>query len=124
MPESPRRDASTDRHGRSFWEWWTTRVAVIGVLITVVGGGVYASVDSVPGYAPWQDKASTLMRQVGLGTALDVYENWLYGRHLPSDTPPDVRGLMAAMGGSTGPIRAYSFLPALPVTADGPGHFK
>lgn len=121
MPASPRRDASTDRHGRSFWEWWTTRVAVIGVLITVVSGGVYASVDSVPGYAPWQDKASTLMRQVGLGTALDVYENWLYSRHPPSDTPPDVRGLMAAMGGSTGPIRAYSFLPALPVTADGAG---
>lgn len=121
MPESRLHVASTDRRGRSFWEWWTTRLAVIGVLIAVVGGGMYASIDSVPGYAPWQDKASTLMRKVGLGTALEVYENWLYSRHPPSNTPPDVRGLLAATTGPTGSIRTYPYLPVLPVTADGAG---
>src|SRR4051794_24100456 len=68
------RDIPVRGRRRGFWDRWTTRLAVIGLLVAVVGGGLYANVASVPGYAPWQDKASTLLRQVGFGRALDAYQ--------------------------------------------------
>jgi hypothetical protein len=61
-------------HRREFWERWTTRIAVVALVITVIGGGVYANPESVPGYAPWQDRASTLLRQIRFGGALDVID--------------------------------------------------
>jgi hypothetical protein len=106
---------------RPFWERLTTRLAVVVMTVAVLGGGVYAGVGSVPGYAPWQDRASTLLRQIGFGGALDAYENWLYTRHPPSDTPPDVRGLMATTATSASSSAGYPYLPTLAVTADGRG---
>ncbi len=94
---------------------------VTGLLIAVVGGGFYANVASVPGYAPWQDEASTLLRQAGFGGALDAYQNWTYGRHAPSDASPDVRGFLTAADASQSSGGAYAYLPPLPVTADGRG---
>ncbi|GAB7072046.1 hypothetical protein H7J06_02715 [Mycobacterium hodleri] len=88
---------------------------MIVVLLGVVGGGLYANVESVPGYAPWQDRTSTVLRQLGFGAALDTYENWLYSRHAPSNTQPDVRGLMATTTAAAAP---YRYLPHLAGTAD------
>jgi Phosphodiester glycosidase len=104
---------------RPFWERWTTRIGVVVVVIAVIGGGVYAKLESVPGYAPWQDRASTLVRQIGFGKALDAYENWWYSRHAPSDAPPDLRGLLSVP--ATSGTATYPYLPPLPVTADGHG---
>jgi hypothetical protein len=120
MHESPRGAARTRRR-RTFWEWWTTRIVVIAMLVAVVGGGLYANFASGQGYAPWQDRASTLLRQVGFGGALDAYENWLYSRHTPSDRPPDVRGLLATTSGAATVAKPYPFLPPLLLTADGLG---
>ncbi|MDT5316766.1 MAG: hypothetical protein QOE74_5786 [Mycobacterium sp.] len=106
------------RRRRPFWERWTTRLAVTVMMVAVLGGGVYANVESVPGYAPWQDRASTLLRQIGFGGALDTYENWLYSRHAPSDTSPDVRGLMSTTT-SVSALGGYPYLPPLAATADG-----
>jgi hypothetical protein len=68
---------SRDRAGRTpFWERWTTRIVVVIMVVTVIGGGVLANAESVPGYAPWQDGASTLLRHLGFDSALDAYEHW------------------------------------------------
>jgi hypothetical protein len=115
------RDIPVRGRRRGFWDRWTTRLAVIGLLVAVVGGGLYANVASVQGYAPWQDKASTLLRQAGFGRALDAYQNWTYSRHVPSNAAPDVRGFLTAADASRSPGRAYAYLPLLPVTADGRG---
>lgn len=115
-----RRDHRVGRaHRGPFWERWTTRIAVLALVTAVIGGGVYANLESVPGYAPWQDRASTLLRQIGFGGALDVYEDWRYSRHVPSDGSPDVRGLLTSTNGSA--TATYRFLPPLPGTADGRG---
>lgn len=106
---------------RPFWERWTTRLAVSVMVVAVFGGGVYANAESVPGYAPWQDRVSTLVRQIGFGGALDAYENWLYTRHAPPDTSPDVRGLMVTSAMSASASARYPYLPPLAVTADGRG---
>jgi hypothetical protein len=108
-------------HRRTFWERWTTRLAVIAVSCGLLAGIVYANFTAVPGYAPWQDKASTMLRQIGFGGALDTYENWLYSRHAPSDAPPDLRGLLSSPSGPASAVTAYPFLPPLRVTADGRG---
>jgi hypothetical protein len=50
---------------RNFWERWTTRLAVMAVSCGLLAGIVYANFTAVPGYAPWQDKASTMLRQIG-----------------------------------------------------------
>lgn len=84
------------RRRRIFWERWPTGIAVIVMLVAVAGVGLYPSLESVPGYAPWQDKASTAIRQIELGGPLDAFENWLYSKHPPSDAPPDVRGRLTA----------------------------
>jgi hypothetical protein len=116
----PTQDAAMNGNPRvPFWERWSTRLAVVVMLVAVIGGGGYADLEAVPGYAPWQDKASTLMRQYGFGGALDAYENWWYTRHAPPDTTPDVRGLVTTTNGS--PTAPYPYLPPLPVTADGRG---
>lgn len=104
------------RRTRGFWERWSTRVVVIIALLGIVGGGLFASAEAVPGYAPWQDKTSTLLRQLGFGGALDTYENWLYGRHTPSDTPPDVRGMLNVVNITI--AAPYPNLPHLTATAD------
>ena len=102
-----------------FWERWSTRAGVLLMVTVVIGGGLFANGEAVPGYAPWQDKASTLLRQFGLGPALDAFENWWYTRKTPSDTTPDLRGLMTAPTESSTVDSPY--LPPLPVTADGHG---
>ena len=60
-------DGSRQRAGHAhrtpFWERWTTRIGVLLLVVVVIGGGVFANLESIPGYAPWQDKASTLLRQ-------------------------------------------------------------
>ena len=94
-------------------------MGVLLLVAVVIGGGAFANLESVPGYATWQDTASTLLRQYGLGPALDAYENWWYTRTLPSDATPDLRGLLAGTTGSS--VAPYPYLPSLPVTADGRG---
>ncbi|CAN5601813.1 phosphodiester glycosidase family protein [soil metagenome] len=118
MSEKCSRDPRIPRR-RTFWERWPTRIAVIVILVTVAGVGLYPSLESIPGYAPWQDKASTVIRTIGLGGPLDAFENWLYSRHPPSDTAPDVRGRLTAASGSS--PATYPYLPPLAVTADGRG---
>lgn len=90
----------------------------------VFGGAMLVPQMVVPaGYATWQDKTSTALRAVGLGGALDQFENWLYSRSAPSDTPPDPRSVTesASGGADPGALASYPGLPPLPHTADNAG---
>ncbi|MCP9276464.1 phosphodiester glycosidase family protein [Mycolicibacterium arenosum] len=100
----------------------THLLVLVVAIVTALGSG-YAVLSSGPGYAPWQDRASTLLRQLGFGGPLDAFENWLYSRHAPPDTSPDANGLLGAFDHSApnGPRASYRHLPALPGTADGLG---
>jgi hypothetical protein len=76
------------------------------------------------GYATWQDRASTALRQVGLGGLLDQYENWRYTRHPPSDTPPDPHTFepdAVIAGAPPSPLDSNPGLPPLAATADNTG---
>lgn len=106
---------------RSVRERSTIRlVVIIGVVVAALGLAVYGQVYVTPGYASWQDKTSTLLREVGLGPLLDRWENWRYTRQAPPDLPPDLHALIPA-GAVATPLRAYSGLPALARSVDNAG---
>jgi hypothetical protein len=113
--------ARSHHRRRSFWESWTTGIVVMTSLVAILGGGLYTNIAAAPGYAPWQDKVATVMRQIGFGAMLDAVENWIYTSRVPSDIPPDVRGLLASAAGTHTSTHAYPYLPPLRVTADGEG---
>jgi hypothetical protein len=65
-------------------EWVSTMVAVVltTVLVAIaafVGTRVPAGGDNVS----WQDRASSLVRSVGLGSVLDTVESWVYSVNGP-----------------------------------------
>ena len=70
---------------------WLTVVSVISCL--AVGIGLYHQMSVESGYGPWQDRVSTLVHQIGFGRVLDRVENWVYARHAPSNTAPDLHTL-------------------------------
>jgi hypothetical protein len=87
----------------------------------VFGGAVLVPQMVAPaGYATWQDKTSTALRTVGLGGALDQFENWFYSRSAPSDTPPDLRSVTDSATGGADPraLISYPDLPPLTHTAN------
>jgi hypothetical protein len=66
------------------------------------------------GYTSWQDRASSIVRSVGLGSVLDYAENLIYSVNGPGNTPPDLKALGAAIPGRRLGSTAQTFgLPAL-----------
>ena len=58
-------------------EWVSTTVAVVLTAVLVaIASFVGTRVSVGEGPASWQDKASSLVRSVGLGSPLDTVENW------------------------------------------------
>lgn len=121
--------ASRGRHTRAVprraWRRWAARIVVLVVLAgEMITAAMYEQVLGTTGYATWQDKASTMLRQVGLGGLLDQYENWRYTRYPPSDTPPDPNALGTngtAIGVPSVPPDSSPALPPLAATADNAG---
>jgi Phosphodiester glycosidase len=115
-PGRGRRAIGGVTRSRARWALLITCVAL------AVCAGVYQDqVLATPGYATWQDRSSTWIRQVGLGGWLDRYQNWRYGHRSPPDTAPDPRLVRATAGAatSTGALSPPSAdLPVLAHTAD------
>ncbi|MCW2655356.1 MAG: hypothetical protein JWR32_6332 [Mycobacterium sp.] len=122
------RSAFGGRHRRLPSRGVWRRLAQIAVLMVLAAeistAATYEQVLGSTGYATWQDMASTMLRQVGLGGLLDQYENWRYTRHPPSDTPPDPRTLGTggtSVGATPRPADPGPVLPPLVATADNAG---
>jgi hypothetical protein len=101
------------------------RIGVLLLVASVVFGGAMVVPQMVvpAGYATWQDRTSTAIRAVGLGGALDQFENWFYSRSAPSDTPPDLRSVTdnATRAADPGTLVRFRDLPPLTHTADNAG---
>jgi hypothetical protein len=84
-----RRSASRSVHRppgrRRVWRW-TAGIVAFAVLVAAVAW--HDQVSGSTGYATWQDRTTTMLRQVGLGGLLDQFQNWRYARSTPPDTPP------------------------------------
>lgn len=99
---------------------WLATLLIVAML-TLAGAGVHQAV-STPGYTTWQDTTSTMLRAVGLGPALDRFENWLYTRSAPSDVAPDPNSVLSnAATPNDANSWDTSLLPALTATADNAG---
>jgi len=76
-------------------------LAVVSVIsCLVVGIGLYHELSVGSGYAPWQDRVSILIREIGFGRVLDRVENWVYTRHTPSNSAPGLHTLNVLGGAS------------------------
>ena len=97
---------------------WLAVVSVISCL--VVGIGLYHELSVGSGYAPWQDRVSILIREIGFGRVLDRVENWVYTRHTPSNSAPGLHTLNVLGGASPAdPSQGHAGLPTLSHNAIG-----
>ena len=96
-------------------EWLDTTIALLLAAVAVaIAAFVGARVSTGDGYTSWQDKASSVVRSVGLGSVLDYVENWIYSVNGPGNTQPDLQALGAALPGRLlGSTAQPSGLPAL-----------
>jgi hypothetical protein len=103
------------------------RLAIAAATILIAGSAVVDATAVVqltarPGYATWQDRASTTLTAVGLGPALDRFENWLYTRSEPPDTAVDPNSILTSTHGSpSAATQPEPQLPPLLHTADNGG---
>ncbi|BAH55666.1 hypothetical protein MLGJGCBP_01807 [Rhodococcus sp. T7] len=73
---------------------------IVGVAVTTMvlaAAMSYAQALLAPGYATWQDKSSSWLRDHGAAPLLNLYENWLYTRHPPSNAQPDLSQLAPSL---------------------------
>jgi hypothetical protein len=96
-------------------------LAVVSVIsCLVVGIGLYHELSVGSGYAPWQDRVSILIREIGFGRVLDRVENWVYTRHTPSNSAPGLHTLNVLGGASPAdPSQGHARLPTLSHNAIG-----
>jgi hypothetical protein len=105
-------------------EWLGTTIALFLAAVAVaIAAFVGAQLSTGHGYASWQDKASSLVRSVGMGPVLDYVENWIYSFNGPGNTQPDLRSLGAVLPGRPvlGSTAQPSGLPALSSTSSSAG---
>jgi hypothetical protein len=75
-------------------EWLNTTVALtLAAVAVAIAAFVGTQAATGHGYAPWQDRASSLVRRAGLGSVLDYVENWFYSVNGPGNTQPDLQTL-------------------------------
>jgi len=103
-------------------EWRSTTVALMLAAVAVaVASLVGVGVSTGGGYAPWQDRASSLARSVGLGSVLDTVANWVYSLDKPGNSQPDVLALGVTLPGT--PIAGVSAQRSgLPALTESSGH--
>jgi hypothetical protein len=96
-------------------------LAVVSVIsCLVVGIGLYHELSVGSGYAPWQDRVSILIREIGFGRVLDRVENWVYTRHTPSNSAPGLHTLNVLGGASPADAsQGHARLPTLSHNAIG-----
>jgi hypothetical protein len=88
---------------------------MLAAVAVIVAAAVGIQVSTGDGYAPWQDKAASLLRTAGLGPVLDTAANWIYSLDKPGNSQPNVQALGATLSGTpiAGPAAAHAGLPAL-----------
>ncbi|WP_179274049.1 hypothetical protein [Rhodococcoides fascians] len=94
-------------------------LAVAALIVLAVGSVSYVRALMAPGYASWNDKTSSWIRDHGGGPALNAYENWRYASP-PPDTPPDPSQFASAAAIPGGTTTSFAALPVLPTVAGSP----
>ena len=97
---------------------WKALAATALVVLTLASVS-YVRALLTPGYATWNDKTSSWIRDHGGGPALTAYENWRYASP-PSDTPPDLSGFVSAAAVPGGASTSMATLPVLPTVTGSP----
>ena len=117
LPTPP--EHSTDRQISprevSIWKL----LAVTGLILLSLATVSYVRALTVPGYASWNDKTSSWIRDHGGGPVLNAYENWRYASP-PPDTPPDTSQFVSAAAIPGGAPTSFAALPVLPTVAGSP----
>ena len=112
-------DHSDDRQiSRREVKIWKLLAAAALVVLTLASVS-YARALLTPGYATWNDKTSSWIRDHGGGPVLNAYENWRYASP-PSDTPPDLSGFTSAPAIAGGTPTSFATLPVLPTVTGSP----
>lgn len=92
---------------------------LVGAVLFAAAGTSYTSALMAPGYASWQDKTSSWIRDHGGASVIDRYENWRY-RHPPSNRQPDMTRYTGVVGIAGGTTTATVQLPTLPTLPGSP----
>lgn len=101
-------------------EWLGTTIALTLAAVAVATAVFLGTrVSTGDGYATFQDKASSVIRNVGLGSVLDTVDNWIYTVNRPGSSEPDVQALGSALPGNvvSGAAAQRLGLPALTNTS-------
>ncbi|MBY4383790.1 hypothetical protein CH260_15575 [Rhodococcus sp. 05-2256-B2] len=94
-------------------------VSVAALIVFTLASVSYVRALATPGYASWNDKTSSWIRDHGGGPALDAYENWRYASP-PPDTSPDPSQFVSAAAIPGGTVTSLAALPVLPTVAGSP----
>src|SRR5262245_23934705 len=80
-------------------EWGITLALVLTAVAVAMAAFSGTRGSTGDGHASRQDKASALVRAVGLGSVADTVENWIYSVNGPGNIQPDLRALGATLPG-------------------------
>lgn len=93
------------------------KVLGVAVLVALSLASVsYTRALLAPGYATWNDKTSSWVRDHGGAPLMNAYENWRYASP-PPDTPPDPSHLTSPTAIPGGAATSLGVLPSLPTVA-------
>ncbi|MET4050249.1 MULTISPECIES: phosphodiester glycosidase family protein [unclassified Rhodococcus (in: high G+C Gram-positive bacteria)] len=94
-------------------------LSVAALVVLSLASVSYVRALMAPGYATWNDKTSSWIRDHGGTPALNLYENWRYASP-PPDTQPDLTRHDSARAQSGGSVTSIGTLPVLPAVAGAP----
>lgn len=108
-------ESTISRREVSMWK-------VLGVALLVVvslASVSYVRALMVPGYATWNDKTSSWVRDHGGAPLMNAYENWRYASP-PPDSQPDLSQSTSPSSIPGGTMTSVGALPVLPTVAGSP----
>ncbi|SNS75876.1 phosphodiester glycosidase family protein [Rhodococcoides kyotonense] len=89
-------------------------LGIAALVLLSVATVSYVRALAAPGYATWNDKTSTWIRDHGGAPLLNAYENWRYATPPPDSQPTLPRPAASAVAG--GASTSIGVLPVLPTT--------
>ncbi|QCB51253.1 hypothetical protein E5720_20985 [Rhodococcus sp. PAMC28707] len=117
LPTLPDHSADSQISHREVKIW--KMLAIAALVLLSLASVSYVRALTAPGYATWNDRTSSWIRDHGGAPALNLYENWRYASP-PPDTQPDLTQHATARALSGGSATSFGTLPVLPTVAGSP----
>lgn len=108
-------DSYISRRGVTIWKM----LGVAALVVLAIASVSYVRALMAPGYATWNDRTSSWIRDHGGAPALNLYENWRYASP-PPDTQPDLTRNSSATALPGGSVTSIGTLPILPTVTGSP----